>query len=340
MLTAPLFNAEANDNNIKLWNGKTTNLMLLDKSPQYGWALPIYNQMREFFWVPQKIDLTQDINDYGNLLPQEQKAFNGILSYLIYLDSIQEAMLPNIGEVMTAPSVRHALNQQVFFEGIHSNSYQYIVEALLPTERRNEIYDFWRSDATLKKRCLNIIEHYQRYVDTGEEEDYLYALFADYLLEGLYFYNGFQFFYTLCTRQMMNGTADVIKLIQRDEQIHVYLFQKLMQEAMTEFSFSKDKLMEMVNEAVNQEIEWTNHITHGEILGISPGSTEMYTKYLADLRLKNIGLEPLYGVSTSPYKHLEKVADIGSEAHTKANFFETTTTSYMMSSAVTGWDFI
>jgi ribonucleoside-diphosphate reductase beta chain len=337
MKKAALFNPNATDDNLKLWNGETTNLMLLDK-PQFGWALQVYNQMRECFWIPQRTDLTADINDYNNLLEQEQKAFNGILSYLIYLDSIQETMLPNIGDIMSAPAVRHCIAEQTFFEGIHSESYKYIVESLLPVEDRNIIYDFWRTDETLKKRCINILDYYQTYLDSRSDEDYFYALFADYLLEGLYFYNGFIYFYTLSTRQLMNGSADIIKLINRDERIHVYLFQKILTEGIKEFPHSKDKLLEMVNSAVEQEIEWTNHITDDSILGITADSTEQYTKYLADLRLRAIGLEPIYGQARNPYKHLEKVADVDGEAGTKANFFETTVSSYQMSSVIEGWD--
>lgn len=337
MLKAPLFDPTATDDNIQLWNGKTTNLMLLDR-PGYGWALQLYNQMRESFWIPQRTDLTADINDYQNLMPGEQRAYNGILSYLIYLDSIQEAMLPSIGEVMTAPAVRHCIQEQCFFEGIHSESYKYIVEALLPVEERDKIYEFWRTDKVLEERCKYILGHYQSYLDSRTDEDYFYALFADYLLEGLYFYNGFAAFYVLSTRQLMNGTADIIKLINRDEQHHVRLFQKILTEASTTFTFSKDKLLEMVDSAVKQEVRWAGHIIGDDFLGITETSTDQYTKYLADLRLKAIGMEPLYGVTKNPYKHLEKVADLGGEAGTKANFFETQVTSYMMSNAVDGWD--
>jgi ribonucleoside-diphosphate reductase beta chain len=332
-----LLDPTATDDDLQLWGGKTTNLMLLNK-PKFQWALQIYNQMREFFWVPQKVDLTGDVNDYNNLLSQEQRAFNGIFSYLIYLDSTQEAMLPYIGNTMTAPAVRHCIAEQAFFEGIHSESYKYVVEALLPVEERDKIYEFWRSDKTLYSRCENILSHYQRYLDSPTDENYLYALFADYLLEGLYFYNGFVYFYTLSSRQLMGGTADIVKLINRDEQVHVRLFQKLLAEGMATFPHSKDKLYEMVDSAVQQEIEWTNHITEGGILGISETSTANYTKHLADLRLRAIALAPMYGSPQNPYKHLEKVADLGGEAGTKANFFETTVSSYMMASTIQGWD--
>jgi ribonucleoside-diphosphate reductase beta chain len=97
----------------------------------------------------------------------------------------------------------------------------------------------------------------------------------------------------------------------------------------------------MFNHAVKHEIKWTNHILNNEILGITENSTEQYTKYLANNRLKAIGLEPLYKdekFSKSPYKHLERFADTKKEAHTKANFFEAGVTSYVMSSGIGGWD--
>jgi len=121
----------------------------------------------------------------------------------------------------------------------------------------------------------------------------------------------------------------------------VRLFQKLIPEAMEVFPHSKEQIYEMFDHAVKHEIKWTNHILNNEILGITENSTEQYTKYLANNRLKAIGLNPLYPddkFNKSPYKHLEKFADTKNEAHTKANFFEAGVTSYVMSSGIGGWD--
>ncbi len=94
----------------------------------------------------------------------------------------------------------------------------------------------------------------------------------------------------------------------------------------------------MVDAAVTQEINWTSHITDGDVLGISEASTTQYTQYLADLRLRAIGLDPVYGVTKSPYKHLEGIADVGGDGSTKSNFFESQVTAYNMSVSVGGWD--
>ena len=93
--------------------------------------------------------------------------------------------------------------------------------------------------------------------------------------------------------------------------------------------------------AVEHECRWTNHIVGNDILGITERSTEHYTKYLANIRLRSIGLEPLYQgehYQKSPYSHLERFSDTKKGAHTKANFFEASVTSYVMSSGVSGWD--
>lgn len=338
LLTAPpIFDINATDTNLKIWNGTTTNLMNLDKNP-YKWADQLYKQMREKFWIPTRIDLTADVNCFNLLTNGERRAYNGVLSYLTYLDSVQETMLPQIGQVMSAPAVKHCINQQCYFEGIHNESYKYMIETIYPEQERDSIYYLWESDKVLAKRCQLITSYYQQYCENKTDENYLYALFADYLLEGLYFYNGFALFYTLSSRQLMQGTADIISLINRDELDHVRLFSKLLTEAFKEFPHSKDKLLEMVHSAVQQEIEWTQHVCGDDILGIPPKAPVAYTKYLADLRLRAIGMEPLYGQTTNPYGHLEKIANTGNDANIKGNFFEATVTEYNMSSSVGGWD--
>lgn len=107
------------------------------------------------------------------------------------------------------------------------------------------------------------------------------------------------------------------------------------------FPHSQDRIYEMFDAAVQHECRWTNHIVGNNILGITEHSTEQYTKYLANIRLRSIGLEALYRdpkYEKSPYTHLERFSDTKKEAHTKANFFEASVTSYVMSSGVSGWD--
>lgn len=336
----PIFNPDGNDDTLHrtIWFGETTNLMQLN-DVRYSWAVGLYKQMRQNFWIPEKLDITQDVTDYVNLTPDERRAFDGILSYLTFLDSVQTCNIPHLKSSVTAPEVSLCMAEQISQEGMHNQSYQYMIETIIPTDRRSNVYDFWRTDKVLRDRCKFIAGLYQDYIDHPTSENYFTALVADYLLEGLYFYNGFCFFYNLASRMLMPGSADIFKMINRDELSHVRLYQKMIPEAMQTFTHSKDRIYEMFDNAVRHECLWTNHIVGDNILGITAASTEQYTKYLANTRLRAIGLEPLYDETLkSPYTHLERFSDTKSEGHTKANFFEAQVTSYMMSSGVSGWD--
>jgi ribonucleoside-diphosphate reductase beta chain len=337
-----IFNPEGDDRveNRSIWFGNTTNLMQLN-DVRYNWAVSLYQQMRENFWIPQRLDVTQDVTDYWNLTDEERYAYDGILSYLTFLDSVQTCNIPHLKGSITAPEVSLCMAEQISQEGMHNQSYQYIIETVIPSERRNAVYEFWRTDKVLKERCQFIATLYQNYIDNPTTETYFIALLADFLLEGLYFYNGFIYFYNLASRMLMPGSADIFKMINRDELSHVRLYQKLIPEAMRVFPHSVDQIYEMFDYAVNHECRWTDHIVGDNILGITEHSTEQYTKYLANLRLRSIGLEPLYldeKYNKSPYTHLERFSDTKKDAHTKANFFEATVTSYVMSSGVMGWD--
>ena len=95
----------------------------------------------------------------------------------------------------------------------------------------------------------------------------------------------------------------------------------------------------MMEESVNHEIQWSNHIIGDSILGMSPQIIESYTKWLANNRLKKLGLKKLYDVTNeNPLAHLDKIADTGSEGDSKANMFENTVTSYNHWSIYKGWD--
>ncbi len=211
-----IFNPQGNDdiNHRSIWFGETTNLMQLN-DVRYSWAVSLWKQMRENFWTSEKFDVTQDINDYQNLTQHEQKGYDGILSYLIFLDSIQTVNIPHLKSVITAPEISLCMSEQTSQEALHSQSYQYLLESIVPTEKRNIIYDFWRTDTLLFERCEFISSMYQKFVDTSTEESYFEALMANFILEGLYFYSGFCFFYSLSSRMLMSGSADIFRMINR-----------------------------------------------------------------------------------------------------------------------------
>lgn len=215
-----IFNPTGSDlvSDRRVWGGNTTNIQNLN-NVRYDWAVKLYKQMRENIWIPEKNDVVRDVNDYINLTKEERKTYDGILSFLIFLDSVQQISLPFFKSLehnaITAPEIRLCLCEQESQEALHTSSYQYIIETAIPSENRNKIYDFWRTDTILRDRCQFIANIYQGYAENPTPENYFNFLVADYLLESVYFFQGFTFFYTLASRQLMTGTADIIKLINR-----------------------------------------------------------------------------------------------------------------------------
>lgn len=337
-----LFNPDGSDDikNRKIIGGNSTNLFNLNNT-KYKWANKLYRAMMENFWIPEKVDLTLDVSDYKKLTDSERRAYDGILSFLVFLDSLQTNNVPKVSEYITAPEINLVLSIQTYQEAIHSQSYAYIIESLIPTEGREKVYELWREDSTLFERISFIAKLYQDFHDNPSDKNFLKVLVADYLLEAIYFYNGFNFFYLLSARNLMPGTADVIRYINRDELTHVVLFQNVLLDLKHENPeiWDEDLIYDLFENAVKQEIEWSNHILGDDVLGVTKKSTEQYTKYIANKRLEAINLKPLYeGFEINPYIHLERIADTEGEGNVKANFFESTVTSYNQSSVIEGWD--
>lgn len=337
-----LFNINGNDDVIdrKMIAGNVTNLFNLN-NVKYQWANKLYRLMMENFWIPEKVSLFDDKRAYDELTPHEQNAYDGILSFLVFLDSIQTNNLPNISEYITAPEVNLILAIQTYQEAVHSQSYAYIIESIIPADKRAKIYDRWREDKVLLERNQYIAEIYQKFVDDRNDVNFARVLIANFLLEGLYFYNGFNFFYNLAARSLMIGTADEIKYINRDELTHCVIFANIIKEIRKERPqfFNDDEIYEMFKKATEQEIAWSNHIIGDQVLGITPQTIDQYTKFIANKRLKEIGLNPIYdGYDETPYKNLEKISDTNGEGNVKGNFFEANVSSYNQSTAVEGWE--
>lgn len=312
--------------------GNTTGIANLN-SVRYAWAPKLFQIMLNNHWIPQKVSLVEDKTSIKELTQDEMEAFKNTLSFLIALDSMQTANLPRLSSYITAPEVAAIFTLQEFQELIHSQSYQYILQELFPNFEREEIYNYWRNNKLLLERNKSIAAKYQLFCDNPTKENFKVALAADFALEGIYFYNGFDYFYQLSSRNKAVQTAKMIKYIDNDEKTHVSFMNFLIKE---EFDLGGDKdsnlLLDVLKEATEQEIAWGVEIYGNRILGISETSTEQRVKHLANQRAKALGLGVIYkGFNKNPYEYLE--------TDRRENFFETTVTEYSQSTAVKGWDF-
>ncbi|MCW1888036.1 MAG: ribonucleotide-diphosphate reductase subunit beta [Candidatus Moranbacteria bacterium] len=339
----PLFNPNGNDavEARTIIKGSTTGLFNLNAT-KYSWAKSLYQVMVGNFWVPEKVSgLKDDARAFhSDLSPEEQRAYKGSLSFLIFLDSIQTVNLPHFADYITSPEVNLILSIQAYQEAIHSQSYATILESVVESKEREEIYYFWQNDKTLLERNKYIGQIYQDFIDDPNDKTFFRGIVANFLLESIYFYNGFAFFDTLVDRMKMLATGRMIAYIRRDEVTHITIFANIIREIKNEFPeiFDEALIREMTSEAVRQEIEWSTHILGNRIPGINGETTEGYTKWLANKRLAMLGLDPLYPEAIeNPYKHLDRLQDVNSD---KGNFFETTVVNYTQSTSLNGsWEF-
>ena len=228
---------------------------------------------------------------------------------------------------------------QAYQEAIHSQAYATMLETIVDSQERNEIYYFWRDDKVLLERNEYIGQIYQDFNDNPNDKNFFKTVVANYLLEALYFYNGFAFFDTLADQGKMHASERMIAYIRRDELTHVTLFVNMMQELKKEFPdlYDEKELLDMFKTAVEQEIGWSEHILGKKIPGINKDTTRDYTHWLANDRLALLGIKPLYPeAKENPYKHLERMQDLEGD---KSNFFETTVINYTQSSGLAGdWE--
>ncbi len=334
----PLFN-EFGDIELskkRMINGNTTNLNDFNNM-KYPWVSDWYRQAMNNFWIPEEINLSQDLKDYGKLPESEKTAYDKILSFLIFLDSIQTANLGNISNYITASEVNLCLTIQAFQEALHSQSYSYMLDTICSPEKRNEILYQWKNDKVLLKRNKFIGDLYNNFINKPDKKNLLKTIMANYILEGIYFYSGFMFFYNLERNGKMAGSAQEIRYINRDENTHLWLFRNIITELQKEepelFNEEmKKELIDMMVTGVENEIDWGHYVIGDTVQGINKKLITDYIRYLGNLRLTAIGLPKVFeNIDENPAKWVDRLADANS---VKTDFFEGKSTAYAKSAAL------
>lgn len=260
----PLFNPEGDIDvtQRRLIGGNTTNMNDFNNL-KYTWTSDWYRQAMNNFWIPEEINLGQDVKDYRQLPEAERRAYDKILSFLVFLDSVQSANLPNVSAYITANEVDLCLTIQSFQECVHSQSYSYMLDTIASPDERQEIIFQWKDDAHLLARNTFIGDLYNEFQQEQSCENFLRVLVANYILEGIYFYSGFMFFYNLGRIGRMPGSVQEIRYINRDENTHLWLFRNILRDLRAEepdlFTAENEEMMrEMIREGVRQEIAWAS----------------------------------------------------------------------------------
>lgn len=336
----PLFNPEGDVEvqKRKIIGGNTTNLNDFNHM-KYGWVSSWYRQAMNNFWIPEEINLSVDVKDYKMLPKAERRAYDKILSFLIFLDSIQTANLPNISEYITANEVNLCLSIQAFQEAVHSQSYSYMLDTICEPQERNDVLYQWKEDTHLLKRNEFIGNLYNAFQEEKSPRMLIRTIVANYILEGIYFYSGFMFFYNLGRNHLMPGSVQEIRYINRDENTHLWLFRNILLELRKEepeLFTEKDieEYREMIREGCEQEIQWGHYVIGDEVQGLTKEMITDYIQYLGNLRCTNLGFLPIYDGHESEPDSMRWVSQYSNANTIKTDFFEARSTAYAKSSAL------
>lgn len=335
-----LFNPEGDtDVNLRrMIGGNSTNLNDFNNM-KYQWASGWYRQAMNNFWIPEEINLTQDVKDYPRLDPEERTAYDKTLSFLVFLDSLQSNNLPLVSEYITANEVNLCLHIQAFQECVHSQSYSYMLDTICNPAKRNEILYQWKTDDHLLRRNTFIGNCYNEFQQDRNNFTLMKTLIANYVLEGIYFYSGFMFFYNLSRNGKMPGSAQEIRYINRDENTHLWLFRNIILELKKEepelfTPERKEVYAEMVREGVRQEIDWGFYVLGDRIPGLNKQMISDYIRYLGNLRWKSLGEDYLYEDNRQEPENMKWVNQYSNANLVKTDFFEAKSTAYAKSTAI------
>lgn len=301
--------------------GESVNVARFDKQKH-----PIFEKLTEkalgFFWRPEEVDLSRDKNDFAKLSELEQHVFISNLKYQTLLDSVQ-GRSPNVAllPVVSLPELETWIETWSFYETIHSRSYTHIMRNVFtnPTEVLDGILDI----PEIIERAGAVTQYYDNFiqmnidkeagkpVDMYEMKRALYLLLASVnILEGVRFYVSFACSFSFAERKMMEGNAKIIKLIARDEALHLTSTQHMLQ-IMAKGKDDPDyaaiavecqpEVEQMFRDAVQQEKDWANYLFNGgSMIGMNAEILGQYVEFIAEQRANALGITGLFNVANNP----------------------------------------
>lgn len=328
--TRSIMDSQAPNRSTRIINGESSNVLNWD-DVAFSWAYPKYKKMLANFWSPFEINMSQDIKQFPGLEAKEQDAFLKIIGLLALLDSIQTDYAGKVADYLTDSSLNALMIMLAQQEVVHNHSYSYVLSSLVTRTKQEEVFEYWRTEPTLRKRNDFITDGYKAFAENPTVDNLLRSIVYDVILEGLFFYSGFAFFYHLARNQKMVASSTMINYINRDEQIHVDLFVKIFQEVLREYpELETEELAQFVEETFKQaaelEIDWARQIIGNHFTGIELEDVEAYIKFYANVRSNQLGFSrPFEGYRTNPLKWIKayEEVDLG-----KSDFFEQKSRQY------------
>ncbi len=301
-----------------------------------SYKYPIFDKLTTqqlgYFWRPEEVSLQKDRGDYHTLRPEQKHIYTSNLKYQIMLDSVQGrgpgmAFIP----YCSLPELEACMEVWGFMEMIHSRSYTYIIKNVYSDP--SEVFDTIIADERILERSRSVTESYDDFIQSaqsyGSSNDWmfrlegvnnaketlndvkrkLYRAVANVnILEGIRFYVSFACSFAFGELKLMEGSAKIISLIARDENQHLALTQNILNKwregddpEMQQIAKEEEEwVYKMFDRAVNEEKTWADYLfKDGSMIGLNDKLLQQYVEWIANRRLKAIGLKPQYDISAN-----------------------------------------
>jgi len=315
---------------------------------KYDWAWQKYLDGSANHWMPQEINMTNDIvlwKSEDGLTEDERVIVKRNLGFFSTADSlVANNLVLALYRLITNPECRQYILRQSLEEAIHTHAYQYCIESLGMDE--GEIFNMYREVPCVARKASWGLKYTQEISDpdfrTGTEEtdkQLLRNLIAFYcVLEGIFFYCGFTQILSMGRRNKMTGTAEQFQYILRDESMHVNFGIDVINQIKIENPHLWDDQMksdaaQMILEGTELEIQYARDTMPRGVLGMNASMMEEYLKFIANRRLTQLGLDEEFTGVTNPFPWMSEIIDLRKEK----NFFETRVTEYQVGGAL-NWE--
>ena len=274
------------------------------------------------FWQPDEIDVSKDKRDFQTMPENMKNTYTKVLQKLIFLDSVQgRGMLQSFGLVITNPEFESIVSTWEFFENIHSRSYTHILRSVYdnPSEifdesfKIKELVGLAKDISSKYDDCFNnVVGYCDRDFDENLVKPSILKLLIEInILEGIRFYSGFATIWSMHYSQgLMERTTNILRLICRDENLHLQVTQyllKLLRDSESEgfvkfYKQIESQISEIYENACQQEFEWIDFLfKDGAFLGMSPELAKSYIKYICNRRLRSLGFNGIFeGFNKNP----------------------------------------
>ena len=298
-----------------------------------SYKYPIFERLTTtqlgYFWRPEEVSLQKDRSDYQMLRPEQKHIFTSNLKYQVMLDSVQ-GRGPGMAfsPYCSLPELEACMGVWEFMEQIHSRSYTHIIKNVYSDP--SEVFDTILKDDRILERAESVTSAYNDFINSAHQYDQsnwwkgdmrghisarmeikdlkrkLYRAVANVnILEGIRFYVSFACSFAFGELKLMEGSAKIISLIARDENQHLAITQNIINNwrkgddpEMKEIVKEEEQwTYQMFDRCVNEEKVWAEYLfKDGSMIGLNDKLLHQYVEWIANKRMKSIGLKPVYDI--------------------------------------------